>query len=61
LCFIAFGQWRSYEANSKWLGHSDFSTTANIYAHLDYNSKISSADAMINGLGIGKKEETLLP
>ncbi len=38
----------------EWLGHSDFSTTANIYAHLDYNSKISSADAMINGLGIGK-------
>ncbi|MCI6007195.1 MAG: hypothetical protein MRZ25_02950 [Ruminococcus sp.] len=20
----------------EWLGHSDFSTTANIYAHLDY-------------------------
>jgi integrase len=33
-----------------WLGHSDFSTTANIYAHLDYNSKISSAQAMIEGL-----------
>lgn len=35
----------------EWLGHSDFSTTANIYAHLDYNSKLSSADAMLNGLG----------
>lgn len=33
-----------------WLGHSDFSTTANIYAHLDYSSKISSAEAMENGL-----------
>ncbi|MBQ7002108.1 MAG: site-specific integrase [Oscillospiraceae bacterium] len=33
-----------------WLGHSDFSTTANIYAHLDYNSKMASADAMVNGL-----------
>lgn len=33
-----------------WLGHSDFSTTANIYAHLDYNSKTASADAMVNGL-----------
>lgn len=33
-----------------WLGHSDFSTTANIYAHLDYNSKISSAQAMVEGL-----------
>lgn len=28
-----------------WLGHSDFSTTANIYAHLDYSTKLSSADA----------------
>lgn len=34
----------------EWLGHSDFSTTANIYAHLDYSSKISSAQAMENGL-----------
>ena len=33
-----------------WLGHSDFSTPANIYAHLDYNSKMASADAMVNGL-----------
>ena len=28
----------------------DFSTTANVYAHLDYNSKLSSADAMAKGL-----------
>ena len=34
----------------EWLGHSDFSTTANIYAHLDYNSKIDSAQAMEQGL-----------
>ncbi len=34
----------------EWLGHSDFSTTANIYAHLDYSSKISSAQAMENEL-----------
>lgn len=34
----------------EWLGHSDFSTTANIYAHLDYTSKISSAQAMEGGL-----------
>lgn len=36
-----------------WLGHSDFSTTANIYAHLDYSSKISSAQAMVEGLSLG--------
>lgn len=35
-----------------WLGHSDFSTTANIYAHLDYNSKLSSASALMNGLNL---------
>lgn len=34
----------------EWLGHSDFSTTANIYAHLDYQSKKSSAEAMLTGL-----------
>ena len=34
----------------EWLGHSDFSTTANIYAHLDYNSKLSSAETMVNAL-----------
>ncbi len=34
----------------EWLGHSDFSTTANIYAHLDVNSKITSAQAMVTGL-----------
>jgi site-specific recombinase XerD len=33
-----------------WLGHRYFSTTANIYAHIDYSSKLSSADAMLNGL-----------
>lgn len=37
----------------EWLGHSDFSTTANIYAHLDYNSKISSAEALLKGLHMG--------
>lgn len=36
----------------EWLGHSDFSTTANIYAHLDYSSKLSSADALLGGLGL---------
>ena len=33
----------------EWLGHSDFTTTANIYAHLDYKSKITSAQAMETG------------
>ena len=37
----------------EWLGHSEFSTTANNYAHLDFQSKISSAEAMLTGLDMG--------
>ena len=29
-----------------WLGHSTFATTADIYSHLDFNSKQESADAI---------------
>lgn len=36
----------------EWLGHSDFSTTANIYSHLDYNSKKLSASAMLDAVKI---------
>ena len=39
----------------EWLGHSDFSTTANIYAHLDYSSKLSSAQAMMNGMALPER------
>ena len=46
----------------EWLGHSDFSTTANIYAHLDFHSKISSAEAMLSGLRLASScEETGVP
>lgn len=31
-----------------WLGHSNFSTTANIYAHLDMSSKQAAANMMQN-------------
>ena len=36
----------------EWLGHSDIGTTANIYSHLDYKSKITSAQAMETGLAL---------
>ena len=36
----------------EWLGHSDISTTSNIYAHLDYSTKVSSANAIIGVLPI---------
>ena len=32
----------------EWLGHSDISTTSNIYAHLDYSSKVASANAILS-------------
>ena len=34
----------------EWLGHSDTSTTANIYAHLDAQSKQLSAETMAEAL-----------
>jgi len=38
----------------EWLGHSDFSTTANIYAHLDYSSKLVSANSLVEGFGVNR-------
>jgi len=34
----------------EWLGHSCYSTTANLYAHLDSNSKKESANALFSAL-----------
>ena len=41
----------------EWLGHSDISTTANIYSHLDYKSKIASANVMDNALAMPETVE----
>ncbi len=38
----------------EWLGHSTIATTANIYTHLDYSSKVESANAI---LGVFRGEE----
>ena len=43
------------KAIQEWLGHSDFSTTANIYAHLDINSKLLSAKAISSAFGSKKQ------
>ena len=32
----------------EWLGHSDISATSNIYTHLDFSSKVSSANAIVS-------------
>ena len=44
----------------EWLGHSNYSTTANIYAHLDSNSKHNSANALVNAFNIEKCNDELL-
>lgn len=37
----------------EWLGHSDYSTTANIYAHLDERPKQGCADSMAENIDLG--------
>lgn len=39
------------KAIQEWLGHSTFHVTADFYSHLDYNSKISSAETIARVLG----------
>jgi integrase len=41
----------------EWLGHKSFSITADTYAHLEYQSKQNSADAMkwIHKTSLGKQ------
>ena len=40
----------------EWLGHSDIATTSNIYTHLDYSSKVASANAIL-GILSEKREK----
>jgi len=37
-----------------WLGHSTFKITADTYAHLDFKSKLNSADALSFGTAFAK-------
>ena len=43
------------KAIQEWLGHSIFATTANIYAHLDSNSKQLSAHVITSAFEAKKK------
>ena len=40
-----------------WLGHSSFSTTANIYAHIDVDSKMEAANMIANKINLGELPE----
>ena len=42
----------------EWLGHSDMGTTANIYSHLDFSSKVASARVMDSLLQLPGQEKT---
>ena len=44
----------------EWLGHSDIGTTANIYSHLDYKSKITSANVMDNILTLPDTRQAIM-
>ena len=43
---LLFANGVSMKEIQEWLGHSNISTTANIYTHLDFNSKIACANAI---------------
>ncbi|MCL2035529.1 MAG: hypothetical protein FWG94_12500 [Oscillospiraceae bacterium] len=45
----------------EWMGHSDIGITGNIYSHLDFASKLESADALgnlIRGDRAGEQRKT---
>ena len=41
----------------EWLGHADFSTTANIYSHLDYKTKQNSENTIFDVFNFNSKKE----
>ena len=46
----------------EWLGHSNFSTTADVYSHLDFTSKLQSASIISSALSkkrVSKKQDEL--
>ena len=41
----------------EWLGHANYSTTADVYSHLDFTSKLQSAETIAGVLQFGEKKE----
>ena len=48
------------KAIQEWLGYSNFSTTANIHAHLDSKSKALSVQALSNAISKKKMKKCSL-
>ena len=42
----------------EWLGHSNFSTTADVYSHLDFSAKIDSANKIASALENKEKKNS---
>ena len=42
----------------EWLGHSDIGTTANIYSHVDFKSKMMSASVITGALGCTSEDDS---
>lgn len=38
----------------EWLSHSNYTVTANLYSHLEYNAKVNSAETI--SIALGRKD-----
>ena len=46
------------KAIQEWLGHSNYTITANLYSHLEYNAKVVSAETIARVLDGETLEQT---
>jgi hypothetical protein len=49
------------KAIQEWLGHSNYTITANLYSHLEYNAKVVSAETIARVLDGESLEQTKAP
>ena len=55
---LLYEQGVDLKAIQEWLGHSNISTTMNLYTHLNYKTKLTSANAIIDLLPGTKNEQS---